>query len=268
MAAMVMLPTPAPAFEPARMKSADEYRRELMIDYAFKAFRYVITPQEADEVVEEGLWEDVDDFVQYMCDANFGEPVPDTANVTLPGTMRIYSSKELDLMDAGLFVGDEDEDEDEDWEVEKDLASDASAIVPEHDDDDEVEEEEDKDILPPYTADIPPSYVSLSSLDPPTYAPSEAIEAAEEEHEIAPVIEPAPAVEITPVMEAEDIVASETETVCVPRKERRGVLSTLGSRLDRKILATRRRVVRGFKAISPRRLFRRACSVQSAEVGR
>ncbi|KAK7999454.1 hypothetical protein PG990_012054 [Apiospora arundinis] len=82
------------------LKSPDQYRRELMIEYAFAEYLYVITEEEADEIFfKPHWWRDVDAFVKYMQDVNFGTPVAGTTNVALPSTMRLYTDAELDAME-------------------------------------------------------------------------------------------------------------------------------------------------------------------------
>ncbi|KAK8075793.1 hypothetical protein PG997_010456 [Apiospora hydei] len=83
-------------------KSPDDYRRELMIEYALAEYDYVIMPEDADEIfLKPHWWEDVDAFVQYMQDVNsFGNPITGTTNAAaLPSSIRIYTDEELDAME-------------------------------------------------------------------------------------------------------------------------------------------------------------------------
>ncbi|KAK8017059.1 hypothetical protein PG993_015248 [Apiospora rasikravindrae] len=78
------------SLSPMSCKSPDDYRRELMMEYARAEYDYVITPDEADEIFfKPHWWEDVDAFVQYMQDVDFG----------LPNTVRVYTDEELDAME-------------------------------------------------------------------------------------------------------------------------------------------------------------------------
>ncbi|KAK6860638.1 hypothetical protein PG995_004274 [Apiospora arundinis] len=131
------------------LKSPDQYRRELMIEYAFAEYSYVITEEEADEIFfKPHWWRDVDAFVKYMQDVNFGTPVAGTTNVALPSTMRLYTDAELDAMEEtgdfyppmpelSLSSSDDDPDsdslsafgddefllEEEEWEEEEEESS-------------------------------------------------------------------------------------------------------------------------------------------------
>ncbi|KAK6829693.1 hypothetical protein PG987_010277 [Apiospora arundinis] len=131
------------------LKSPDQYRRELMIEYAFAEYSYVITEEEADEIFfKPHWWKDVDAFVKYMQDVNFGTPVAGTTNVALPSTMRLYTDAEHDAMEEtgdfyppmpelSLSSSDDDPDsdslsafgddefllEEEEWEEEEEESS-------------------------------------------------------------------------------------------------------------------------------------------------
>lgn len=275
MTTLVMNTTAVTAFEPVQLKSAEEYRCELMIAYAFQAFGYVITAKEVDEVINEGLWEDVDDFVEYMMEANFGAPVADTTNVKLPSTMRIYTSEELDLMDAGLFVdearsGDDEEtlvgsEEDEEEEagdvenneeVETDLESNPSTLLAEAED---VYEEDKEEPLPLYSPDTRPTYPDQPADDPPAYTLQEVLveEAAVEEVAVAPIPDATPVPVPAFAVETETtvpIVAVHTESVAKVVGRKRAVFTRAG----RKILVVKRTVARRLKVLSPKRLFRKA----------
>ncbi|KAK8133109.1 hypothetical protein PG999_001282 [Apiospora kogelbergensis] len=147
---------------PPQLKSPDQYRRELMIEYAFAAYAYVITEDEADEIFfQPNWWDDVDAFVRYMQDVNFGTPIPGTTNVQAPGSMRVYTDAELDAMeemgdfypptpdlasssdgDSSSYADSEDEfvlEEEDEWDEEEE---------PEMTED--VEEEEEEEEIPLY----------------------------------------------------------------------------------------------------------------------
>ncbi|KAI1406773.1 hypothetical protein F5Y13DRAFT_183919 [Hypoxylon sp. FL1857] len=79
------------------------FRQSLMINYAFDNYQYVITPGEADEIITKPFWDDVDTFIDYMLEINFGEPIRGSRNVKLPSTLRIYTDEEIDAMDAGII---------------------------------------------------------------------------------------------------------------------------------------------------------------------
>ncbi|KAI1446587.1 hypothetical protein F5Y02DRAFT_416876 [Annulohypoxylon stygium] len=69
-----------------------------MVNYAFRKYQYVLTPQEVHEIKTEPYWgQDVDVFCEYMLQVNFGEPIPGTSNVKLPSTLRIYTDEEVTI---------------------------------------------------------------------------------------------------------------------------------------------------------------------------
>ncbi|KAI1777298.1 hypothetical protein F4818DRAFT_457180 [Hypoxylon cercidicola] len=147
-------------------------RRNLMIDYAFSRYQYVITPREAEEIVNCSYWEDVDAFCSYMIAANFGAPIPGTKNVKLPSTLTLYTDEELDAMEAELSRPAANESSEA---PEPDLLVD---LIEEGDFEDEpqvditqedselVEAEFDGEFLPPYTPDTLPPYSPYSPSDP------------------------------------------------------------------------------------------------------
>ncbi|RYP57393.1 hypothetical protein DL769_009512 [Monosporascus sp. CRB-8-3] len=285
--AMVMLPSHATTFKPPQSKSADEYRRELMIQYAFAAYWYLITDKEADEIIYEGLWRDVDDYVHYMWDANFGETIPGTTNVKTPTTRRLYTSEEVDLMAADLEHASSDDENDDLVEYyETNEESNASTDGTDPELFEQIEHGGCEEFLPLYTPNAPPSYDSGPVSDPPTYTEAEMAEVSEDsEGEVTAIFEDAltlhddaavedvpaakeaspvevvPAAELTPSVKLEENVPSEEETPAPLEEVRDGVFSALGARLDRKVLKTKRMLARGLKAISPRRILARAGKV-------
>ena len=249
--AMTMIPT-EPATQALQLQSADEYRRELMIDYAWKAYQYVITPAEADEIIFEGLWEGVDDFVEYMWDANVGQAVSGTTNVE--HGMKVYSLEELDLMDAALRAGSGSSDEggseydsDEEYEYVYDSeesevteeeyyedvmmrlqaeleivgesfrgedvdSSTAVVIAVSEDFEAEFDAEDEKEPLPLYTTDSPPAYPEPLSPGPPPSYTSL------EEDVVEAVTEEAEEVETLEVIEeiVEEVKVGEVEEPATP----------------------------------------------------
>ncbi|RYP39859.1 hypothetical protein DL767_001978 [Monosporascus sp. MG133] len=286
--ATVMLPSHATTFEPPQSMSADEYRRELMIQYAFATYRYLITDKEADEIIYEGLWRDVDDYVHYMWGANFGEIIPGTTNVRIPSTTRLYTSEEVDLMAAGLWdnardcpltgpladlehasYDDEDDDLVEDYETDEESNASTDDTDPEIFE--QIEDVDCEEFLPIYTPNAPPSYSSGPVSDPPAYTEAETAEVGEDSEgeasaifEDAPAAEEAnpvevvPAAELTPSVKLEENIPSKEGTLAPPEEIQDGVFSALGARLDRKLLKAKLTLVRGFNAITPRRILARA----------
>ncbi|OTA54199.1 hypothetical protein K449DRAFT_454546 [Hypoxylon sp. EC38] len=88
---------------PSLPHNNNRYSQILMINYAFDNYQYVITPRETEEIIAEPFWDDVDDFINYMMEINFGEAIPGTNNVNPPRTIRIYTDEELDAIDAELI---------------------------------------------------------------------------------------------------------------------------------------------------------------------
>ncbi|KAK7961640.1 uncharacterized protein PG986_002465 [Apiospora aurea] len=143
---------------PMPWKSPDDYRRELMIEYALAEYDYVITPEDADEIfLKPHWWEDVDAFVQYMQDVNgFGNPITGSpnANVALPSSIRVYTDEELDAMEeTGDFYPPT---------PELSPSSDRGSSIDPLELEQETEEEEDLEELPTYGE-------SLSAPPLPTY---------------------------------------------------------------------------------------------------
>lgn len=139
-------------------ESALEYLTPLMTKYAYERYRYNLTPREVYEILFEGCWESVDDFVQYM------QNVPPA-----PEGVRLYTFEELDAMDAGEWtednageVSDDDDSDDnynDDLEKDFDLDFDAEFDVQYTEDfdveveedvqmEEEIEEESDDELMP------------------------------------------------------------------------------------------------------------------------
>lgn len=137
-------------------ESALEYLTPLMTKYAYERYRYNLTPREVYEILFEGCWESVDDFVQYMQDV---PPAPEG--------VRLYTFEELDAMDAGEWTeehpaessdgDDNDDDYNDDLEKDFDLEFDAEFDVQYEEDFDmeveedvhvEEEEESDDELMP------------------------------------------------------------------------------------------------------------------------
>lgn len=257
MSTLSIRPTPATTFEPIQVRSADEYRCEMIIRYAWNVYGYIITLQEADEIINEGLWDDVDQFVEYMRDVNFGEATPDSTNVKLPIAVQVYGLEELDLMRGPEPSGDSDGDDSDDEHVEDgiSLASTSSLALTGC----EMLEDGELGWLPVYTADSPPPYASCAPLDPPEYSLAVAVEVTAAGEEATPTVEFTPVVEPTTPAEAEEVLPGGEKIDCASDEKSTGIFASMGARIDRKILKAKRGVARRLKAISPRRAFRRAC---------
>ncbi|KAK7913874.1 hypothetical protein PG985_011577 [Apiospora marii] len=137
-------------------KSPDDYRRELMIEYAYAEYGYVITEDEADEIFDHpDWWEDVDAFVEYMQEVNsFGSR---SADVALPSTLRVYTDAELDAMEeTGDFYPPS-----------------PPSLSSDDDSDESLYEEDEEEPLPLYEPRQLPAYgESLPAKAPPTYMES------------------------------------------------------------------------------------------------
>lgn len=274
MATMFMLPAHATNFEPIHTGSEDEYRQTMIIAYAWKTYRYVITPQEAHEIIHGDLWEDVDDFVAYMWGADFGEVIPNTTNVKIPSIMRVYTSEELDLMDAGLFVGEDrsrrpslarlgPSDETNGGEAGSDgddedgisLKPNSSTTMIDQAPFEDFEYEE-LGWLPAYTPEMPPSYTSCVSSDPLGYSLEMAVEAVGEDEVV-------PHVEITligvgsaPFYEVKEAIISDAKTDCASDEKRTGIFSFIGTHINRKIRKTKRKVTHVLRMESSNGIFK------------
>ncbi|KAI0009594.1 hypothetical protein F4779DRAFT_617489 [Xylariaceae sp. FL0662B] len=258
---------------------SEHYRRNLMIEYAFKTYRYVITAAEVEDILHEGLWEDVDMYVEYMMDANFGTPVPHTNNVKLPRTMRIYSAAELDAMAAGLVVDDDDRP------PLRPYADDGvvDALPAAHPggpgardvvtiDGDEASSEPESEYeydepLPLYDPDMLPRYSTLSyaSRPPSTIAPSiDEVELALDELDTttaAAATTPADSVDLpsdAPSMNEVEIEDGLAETEIDVVGDDTTKPRSLGSRLNRKILKVKQKLARGLERVSLKRTLNRA----------
>ncbi|KAK6218002.1 hypothetical protein LQW54_003060 [Pestalotiopsis sp. IQ-011] len=122
-------------------ESALEYLTPLMTKYAYERYRYNLMPREVYEILFEGCWESVDDFVQYMQDV---PPAPEG--------VRLYTFEELDAMDAGEWTEEhpgessdgDDNDDDYNDDLEKDFDLDFDAEFDEqYEEDFDMEVEED-----------------------------------------------------------------------------------------------------------------------------
>ncbi|KAI0124142.1 hypothetical protein BJ170DRAFT_712143 [Xylariales sp. AK1849] len=232
---------PSMALLQHQTKATDEYRRDLMIHYAFSAYSYVITPKEADKILYEGYWEDVDAFCEYMQNVNFGVGIPGTTNVVLPSTLRIYTDEDLDLMNAGLYVENRADTDSESLssavgailDGDIDIESDAWGVEPEpelpgQNDDDEP--------LPLYTPESPPGYVF-------------------------PDFDLLREIELTfLVSEVGDVGTAEARLEDEPREST--AFSKLGAQLGQKISKAKRKLARGLEAISPKSVLQRARKIR------
>ncbi|RYP18346.1 hypothetical protein DL765_003958 [Monosporascus sp. GIB2] len=284
-AAMVTLASHATTFEPLQSMSADEYRRELMIQYSFAAYRYLITDKEADEIIYEGLWRDVDDYVHYMWNVNSGETIPGTTNVKMPSTRRLYTSEKVDIMAAGLWdnardcplagpLADLEHASSDEDDFAEDSGTDGESNASTDDTDPEMFEQigdaDCEQFLPLYTPNAPPSYGSVPISDPPAYVEAETAEVGgDSESEVSAIFEDAPtpddataaeeaspvevvpAAKPTPSVTLEENIPSEEEALASLEEVQDGVFGALGARLDRRLLKAKRTLARGLKAISP-----------------
>ncbi|KAI0177307.1 hypothetical protein BJ166DRAFT_619341 [Pestalotiopsis sp. NC0098] len=151
-------------------ESALEYLTPLMTKYAYERYRYNLTPREVYEILFEGCWQSVDDFVQYMQNA---PPAPES--------VRLYTFEELDAMDAGEWtedapeeVSEYDDENNDNYEDDFDVGFDAEFDVQYAEDfdveveedvqmEEELEEEESDDELMPF--DPLPLYESQCADD-------------------------------------------------------------------------------------------------------
>ncbi|KAI1091125.1 hypothetical protein F5B19DRAFT_460428 [Rostrohypoxylon terebratum] len=82
----------------------EELEKEMdrfMVNYAFRKYQYVLTPQKVHEIKTEPYWgQDVDVFCDYMLQVNFGETIPGTSNVKLPKTLKVYTEEEVCKMEV------------------------------------------------------------------------------------------------------------------------------------------------------------------------
>ena len=289
---MMMIPTESALQHQQSLKSADAYRRELMIEYAWTAYDYVISPAEADEIIFEGLWEGVDDFVEYMLQANVGQAVPGTAN--LEHGMKVYSLEELDLMDAEMRAasGSDDDDgdydydsnsdeeeayeymyDDEEWSVMRmqleELETVHTVKVPvittPEDFEAEFDAEDAKEPLPLYTTDSPPAYPNPPTPGPPPYASleeeveevetQEVIEESVEEIEAEEVEEPATQVEAEEECpESLPCEPTMTGSALVEEKAKStGLFTAFGAHIDKAVFKTKSRIARVFRPLSSRK---------------
>ncbi|XXG95705.1 hypothetical protein Hte_001975 [Hypoxylon texense] len=153
-------------------------RRNSIIDYAFSRYHYIITPREAEEIVNRSYWENVDAFCSYMIAANFGQPIPGTKNVELPSTITLYTDEEVDAIAESSNTqrpfNDRPIINDDSGAIEEDILVDQSYVedAPHHtyithedlEFEDVVDEAKfDDEYLPPYTPEILPPY---SPYDP------------------------------------------------------------------------------------------------------
>ncbi|KAH9883854.1 hypothetical protein F4778DRAFT_765083 [Xylariomycetidae sp. FL2044] len=279
-ATLAQTPLYAPSLMTGEPVSAEDYRRALMIDYAFSRYRYVITPTEADEIRDElDMFGTVDGYVEYMCQINpAGEPISGTTNVTPPPSAAsgtLYTTAQVEAMANGELpidfrpgsavdddgdVSDLALDEDED-DVDNDDASTStgSFFTSEEEDEDEEEKDEDDDEedtpLPLNEDDTRPECMSSEDFE------GEDIVAPEEETSTPFETVDGPTITIEAI-ESEAIPGEET-----PPVKTNGMLESLEARLDLTIETTKANLSRGKKLFSPRRvLFKARQSVKACKV--
>ncbi|KAI0022448.1 hypothetical protein F4780DRAFT_197973 [Xylariomycetidae sp. FL0641] len=169
-------------------QNGDTYRQKLMIDYAFSAYRYVVTPNEADEIMYGDLWDDVDHYCTYMIgiytDYTPYRRTPSSRTRSGPylnaslrpihsrGHLRDTlvqsdggSSADFDDFD-GVFCHELSEPEDDSTWTSEDDEDWASASV-----DSEIGDEP----LPLYTRDVLPRYIHATD-SPPSYSLTQIVE--------------------------------------------------------------------------------------------
>ncbi|ETS75728.1 hypothetical protein PFICI_12672 [Pestalotiopsis fici W106-1] len=166
-------------------QSALEYATPLMIKYAYEKYRYNLTPREVYEILYEGCWEGVDDFVEYM--QQDMSPTPEG--------LRVYTFEEVDAMDAALRKGecaeeeiiedfDDESEDDEEEQVRniRDVLEDGGEDTQfffrmlERDEEDNETEEDlmPLDPLPLYESQCGDDEAILESDMPPSFSPGPA----------------------------------------------------------------------------------------------
>ncbi|KAI4865950.1 hypothetical protein F4820DRAFT_447577 [Hypoxylon rubiginosum] len=258
-------------------------RRNPIINYAFSRYQYVITPREAEEIVNRSYWENVDAFCSYMIAANFGEPIPGTKNVELPSTLTLYTDEELDAMEAELFnverpVSERPNTNEASSASEADVLVDQESYledaphtyITEEDLDFEVvvdEAEFDGEYLPLYTPEILPPYSPSDTTNPPSKAsfviqvekpkddPPEYSATVDTPEEDAPMeVDPECAIQSTSdILAVED--APRNDSIEKVENEVCGtstlaMLRSLGARVERKLQKAKRKLAH---AISPKK---------------
>ncbi|KAL7622536.1 hypothetical protein AAE478_008043 [Parahypoxylon ruwenzoriense] len=222
---------------------ANQYRDNLMIDYAFTNYKYIITPRDAQEIANQSHWDDVDAFVKYMMQANFGDTILGTNNVKLPATMRIYTDEEVDAMDAGLLVTNEptpvrrprpyNEEELDMIGMGLDANGELQEPQPVNACSEDLGHEDEP--LPLYSPDIRPAYIPSDFMPLPPYTP------------LATRLEPIPE-----EPEEEDVEDSTPDTKDEPTGTSSApMLVAFRARLDNKLRKARRKLARGLGSVSP-----------------
>ncbi|KAI1650829.1 uncharacterized protein F4817DRAFT_312187 [Daldinia loculata] len=233
------------------------YIQTLMIDYAFSNYKYVMTPEEAEEILAKPYWDDVDAFCSYMIQANFGQPVSSTSNVRLPSAINIYTDEELNAMESGLVellpprnaelnTSEESSMENTRPTMGNGQESYVRSIsqpvirIPAGDFENENETGFEGEYLPVYTPEILPPYtpfgiVEILSGEPPVSA-EEAREASNTED--------------VPIY---DTIEENHDEIGVQDTSRLDILYTLSSRVDRKFQRVKQKLACSFKTVSPKK---------------
>ncbi|KAI0178593.1 hypothetical protein GGR52DRAFT_532758 [Hypoxylon sp. FL1284] len=266
----------------------DFERRNQIIDYAFSTYQYVITPREAEEILTQSYWADVDAFCSYMIAANFGEPIAGTKNVTLPSTLRIYTDEELDAIDEALWreAPTSDTNGSEHTDPTEEYVDDVEDIEMTQDDFEYAVLDEDlwdeivfdgeylpfytPEVLPPYSLYDPTKYPSEFSLvaqaenpedDPPEYSET-AITPGED---ALMEVDSEDAIQNTPDIDGmEDALRNTSieEAVVEPKVcsiSKLATLRNLGSRFEQKLQKSKQKLSH---IISPKKLVKRVREIK------
>ncbi|KAI0104418.1 hypothetical protein F4814DRAFT_455728 [Daldinia grandis] len=238
----------------------DVYIQALMIDYAFSNYKYVMTPEEAHEILTKPYWDDVDAFCSYMIQANFGQSVSSTSNVKLPNTIKIYTDEELDAVESGLVEllppGNAEPNASEELGVEntrsttgnnqenhvRSISQPAIRITEGNlEIETEIENESEDEFLPPYTPEILPAYTPFGATEG---LPGDALISAEYARETSNT-------EGVPIY---NTIEGHHDEIGVQGTSRPSILYTLSSRVDRKLRKAKQKLACGFRAISPKKV--------------
>ncbi|KAI0534733.1 hypothetical protein GGR58DRAFT_520114 [Xylaria digitata] len=72
-------------------------------NHIWKRFNYVLTQSDAEEIMFTDMWSSIEEFIEYMQQDGVGQPIPSMTNYKPLPPGRLYTTQELDAMDAAIL---------------------------------------------------------------------------------------------------------------------------------------------------------------------
>ncbi|KAI0453488.1 hypothetical protein F5B21DRAFT_284673 [Xylaria acuta] len=92
-------------FLPFPQETANLIIAEQLKNHVWHKFHYVLSEGDVEEILFTDMWPSIEEFIEYMTQdcVGIGEVIPGTINRKPPPTATLYSSAQLDAMDAGIL---------------------------------------------------------------------------------------------------------------------------------------------------------------------